>query len=26
MLYRLARPFLFALDPEFAHDLTIAGL
>lgn len=26
MLYRLARPFLFALDPETAHDLTIAGL
>ena len=26
MLYRLARPFLFALDPEFAHDLTITGL
>jgi dihydroorotate dehydrogenase len=26
MLYGLARPFLFALDPETAHDLTIAGL
>jgi len=26
MLYRLARPFLFALDPESAHDLTLAAL
>jgi dihydroorotate dehydrogenase len=26
MLYRLARPFLFALDPEQAHDLTLAAL
>jgi dihydroorotate dehydrogenase len=24
--YGLARPFLFSLDPETAHDLTIAGL
>ncbi|MGB0127507.1 MAG: quinone-dependent dihydroorotate dehydrogenase [Rhodocyclaceae bacterium] len=26
MLYRLARPLLFTLDPEVAHDLTIAAL
>ena len=26
MLYRLAAPALFALDPEFAHRLTVAGL
>ncbi|MDR2239960.1 MAG: quinone-dependent dihydroorotate dehydrogenase [Zoogloeaceae bacterium] len=26
MLYELARPLLFALDPETAHDLTLAGL
>lgn len=26
MLYDLARPILFALDPETAHDLTLAGL
>jgi dihydroorotate dehydrogenase len=26
MLYGLARPLLFALDPETAHDLTLAGL
>lgn len=26
MLYSLARPLLFALDPEVAHDLTLAGL
>ncbi len=26
MLYQLARPFLFALDAETAHDLTLAGL
>jgi dihydroorotate dehydrogenase len=26
MLYSLARPFLFALDPEQAHDLTLAAL
>ena len=26
MLYRFARPFLFALDAEAAHDLTLAGL
>jgi dihydroorotate dehydrogenase len=26
MLYRFARPLLFALDAESAHDLTIAGL
>ena len=26
MLYSLARPFLFALDPEAAHDLTLAAL
>ncbi len=26
MFYRLARPSLFALDPETAHDLIIAGL
>ena len=26
MLYELARPFLFALDAETAHDLTLAGL
>jgi dihydroorotate dehydrogenase len=26
MLYDLARPLLFALDPEVAHDLTIAAL
>ncbi len=26
MLYCLARPLLFALDPELAHDLTIQGL
>lgn len=26
MLYSLARPFLFALDAETAHNLTIAGL
>src|SRR3990167_3067454 len=26
MLYEFARPFLFALDAETAHDLTLAGL
>ena len=26
MLYSLARPFLFALDPETAHDLALASL
>src|SRR3989304_1457271 len=26
MLYSLARPFLFALDPEVAHDLALASL
>lgn len=26
MLYSLARPFLFALDPEAAHDLSLAAL
>ena len=26
MLYSLARPLLFGLDPELAHDLAIAGL
>lgn len=26
MLYRLARPLLFSLDAESAHDLTLAGL
>ncbi len=26
MLYSLARPFLFALDPEVAHDLALAAL
>ncbi|GAB4178613.1 MAG: quinone-dependent dihydroorotate dehydrogenase [Rhodocyclaceae bacterium] len=26
MLYSLARPFLFGIDPETAHDLAIAGL
>ncbi|MDB5801486.1 MAG: dihydroorotate dehydrogenase [Rhodocyclales bacterium] len=26
MLYTLARPFLFALDPETAHDLTLSTL
>jgi dihydroorotate dehydrogenase len=26
MLYRIARPFLFALDAETAHDLTLASL
>lgn len=26
MLYSLARPFLFALDPEAAHDLALAAL
>ena len=26
MLYEFARPFLFALDTETAHDLTLAGL
>jgi len=26
MLYSLARPFLFALDPEVAHNLTLAAL
>ncbi|MDB5887394.1 MAG: dihydroorotate dehydrogenase [Rhodocyclales bacterium] len=26
MLYSLARPFLFALDPETAHDLTLSSL
>ena len=26
MLYGFARPFLFALDPESAHDFTLAGL
>lgn len=26
MLYDLARPFFFALDPETAHDLALAGL
>jgi dihydroorotate dehydrogenase len=26
MLYEFARPFLFALDPETAHDLTLASL
>jgi len=26
MLYNLARPFLFALDAETAHDITLAGL
>ncbi|HTS21774.1 MAG TPA: quinone-dependent dihydroorotate dehydrogenase [Casimicrobiaceae bacterium] len=26
MLYPLVRPLLFALDPETAHDLTLAGL
>ena len=25
-LYPFARPFLFALDPESAHDLALAGL
>ena len=24
--YALARPFLFGLDPEHAHDLTLAAL
>ena len=26
MLYSLARPLLFALDPELAHDLALASL
>ena len=26
MLYEFARPFLFALDAETAHDLTLASL
>ncbi|TMH59559.1 MAG: quinone-dependent dihydroorotate dehydrogenase, partial [Betaproteobacteria bacterium] len=26
MLYPLFRPLLFALDPETAHELTLAGL
>src|ERR1039457_4626855 len=26
VLYPLARPFLFGLDPEHAHDLTLAAL
>src|SRR6266540_5735869 len=26
MLYPLFRPLLFALDPEIAHELTLAGL
>jgi hypothetical protein len=26
MLYRLARPFLFGLDPELAHRMTISVL
>ena len=26
MLYPFFRPLLFALDPETAHDLTLAGL
>src|SRR5215831_16748813 len=26
MLYPLVRPLLFSLDPETAHDLTLAGL
>ena len=26
MLYKLARPFLFSLDPELAHELTLTAL